>query len=113
MNVQFEERGTVGVVTPQESMTADSVDSLKDQFVDWLGRTGGVKNVVVNLAKVDFMDSSGLGTLIALLKRVSERGGDLKIACLPKKIRMVFEITRAHKIFEITDSVEEAVSICP
>jgi len=113
MNVQFEQRGTVGVVTPQEDMTADSVDSLKNQFVDWLSRAGGVKNVVVNLSMVEFMDSSGLGTLIALLKRVSERGGDLKIACLPKKVRMVFEITRAYKIFEITDSVDEAVRICP
>ena len=112
MNVLFEERGGVGVVTPQESMTADSVDSLRDQFTDWLGRMSGVKNVVINLAEVDFMDSSGLGALIALLKRVTERGGDLKIACLSKKVRMVFEITRAHKIFEITDSVDEAVRIC-
>jgi anti-sigma B factor antagonist len=111
MNVLFEERGSVGVVTPQEAITAETADLLRDQFVDWLGHSPNVKNVVFNLALVDFIDSSGLGTLIALLKRVSERGGDLKIACLLKKVRMVFEITRAYKVFEITDSVDEAIRI--
>jgi anti-sigma B factor antagonist len=55
------------------------------------------------------MDSAGLGTLIAVLKRITERGGDMKIACLQKKPRMVFEITRAYKVFEIYDTVDEAL----
>jgi anti-sigma B factor antagonist len=112
MNVKFEGRGTVGVVTPQEAITAETADSFRDQFVDWLGRGETVKNVILDLTLVDFMDSSGLGTIIALLKRVSERGGDLKIVGLSKKVRMVFEITRAYKVFDIVDTVDEAVRAC-
>jgi anti-sigma B factor antagonist len=112
MNVRFEERDAVGVVSPQEAMTAETADSFREQFIAWFEATGGVKNVVVTLERVDFMDSSGLGTLIALLKRVSEREGDMKIACLSKKVRMVFEITRAYKVFEIVDSVDEAIRAC-
>ena len=55
------------------------------------------------------MDSAGLGSLIAALKRITERGGDMKLACLQKKPRMVFEITRAYKVFEIFDTIEEAL----
>ena len=112
MNIKFAEQGAVGIVMPQEALTAETVDSFRDQFIDWLGVVPAVKDVVVSLEQVDFLDSSGLGTLIALLKRVSERGGDLKIACLSKKVRMVFEITRAYKVFEIVDSVDEAVRAC-
>lgn len=112
MNVTFEEKGTTGVISPQEALTAESVDSFRDQFIDWLARTSDARNVLVNLEKVDFMDSSGLGTLIALLKRVSERGGDLKICGMSKKVRMVFEITRAYKVFEIVDTVDEGVRAC-
>ena len=61
------------------------------------------------MAGVDFLDSAGLGSLIALLKRVSERGGDMKIAGLQKKVRMVFEITRAFKVFDIFDNPDEAL----
>jgi anti-sigma B factor antagonist len=55
------------------------------------------------------IDSAGLGLLIALLKHVGGRGGDLKLSALPKRVRLVFEITRTHRIFEIHDSLEEAI----
>ncbi len=111
MNVKFEERGAIGVVMPQGAITAETTDSFRDLFVDWFRRADGVKNVVLDLSQVDFMDSSGLGTIIALLRRVTERGGDMKIVG-PKRVRMIFEITRAYKVFDIVDSVDEAIAIC-
>lgn len=99
----------VGVVKISMALTAATVDSFRDQFLQWQESERGIKNYVVDLAAVDFMDSAGLGTLIAALKRIAERGGDLKVANLQKKPRMVFEITRAYKVFEIYDSVEDAL----
>ena len=58
------------------------------------------------------MAALGIGqfaVLIALLKRATERGGDLRIARLCKKARMVFEITRFHRVFEIYDTLDEAL----
>lgn len=109
MEATFEKRGAVGVVTLAGPLSAVSVDSFKDQFVRWWDGAQEIRNVVMDLAKVEFMDSSGLGTLIALLKRVAERGGDLKLCCIQKKVRLVFEITRAHRVFEILDTLDEAV----
>jgi len=110
MQVTFDKKGTVGVVTLTSPLSAASVDSFRDQFLRWWDGAQDIRNVVMDLAKVDFMDSSGLGSLIALLKRVTDRGGDLKLCCIQKKVRLVFEITRAHRVFEILDTVDEAVA---
>jgi anti-sigma B factor antagonist len=99
----------IGVVEVGHSLTAASVDAFRDQLASWQEAESDVTNFVVNLEKVDFMDSAGLGSLIAVLKRISERGGDMKIACLQKKPRMVFEITRAYKVFEIYETVDDAL----
>jgi len=99
----------IGVIQVDRALTAASVDSFREQLANWQGAEVDVKNYVIDLARVDFMDSAGLGSLIAVLKRVTERGGDMKIACLQKKPRMVFEITRAYKVFEIYDSVADAL----
>jgi anti-sigma B factor antagonist len=103
------ERG-IGIIRVNGALTAASVDGFREHLSNWQAIEPEVKDYVIDLSLVDFMDSAGLGSLIALLKRVTERNGDMKIACLQKKPRMVFEITRAYKVFEIFDSVEEAVS---
>lgn len=101
--------GDIGIVQISKPLTAATVDAFRDQLAIWQDAERDVRNYVVNLEEVDFMDSAGLGTLIATLKRVTERGGDMKIACLQKKPRMVFEITRAYKVFEIYETVEDAL----
>jgi anti-sigma B factor antagonist len=99
----------IGIIKINEALTAATVDAFREQLSTWQAAEAEVKNFVIDLEDVDFMDSAGLGTLIAVLKRVTEQGGDMKVACLQKKPRMVFEITRAYKVFEIFDTVDEAV----
>jgi len=99
----------IGVVRVNGALTAATVDSFREQLASWQDCERDIKNFVLDLEAVDFMDSAGLGTLIASLKRITEHGGDMKLACLQKKPRMVFEITRAHKVFEIYNSVEDAL----
>jgi len=99
----------IGVVQVDNALTAATVDTFRDQLTSWQEAEKGIKNYVIDLGQVDFMDSAGLGTLIAVLKRISEQGGDMKIANLQKKPRMVFEITRAYKVFEIYETVEDAI----
>lgn len=99
----------IGVVRIESALTAATVDAFREELADWQNRERDVKDFVVDLKAVEFMDSAGLGTLIAALKRITERGGDMKLACLQKKPRMVFEITRAYKVFEIYNSVDDAI----
>ncbi|NCD34963.1 MAG: anti-sigma factor antagonist [Spartobacteria bacterium] len=109
MAVTFEKNENVGVVKVTESLTAATADQFRDRFVNWMQAEPDVKNYVIDLEGVGVMDSAGLGALMVALKRVTEHGGDLRVACLQKKPRMVFEITRAYKVFEIFDTLEDAV----
>ncbi len=68
-----------------------------------------MKQVVVDLGGVNFMDSSGLGALIATFKRVAERGGDMNLARPQPSVKMVLEITRTNRILRLCGSVEEAL----
>ena len=109
MNLVCTKKQGIGIITLSGPLTAASVEAFREQLVVWQTGAADVKNFIFDLSAVDFMDSAGLGSLIATLKRITERGGDMKLACLRKKPRMVFEITRAYKVFEIFETVDEAV----
>jgi anti-sigma B factor antagonist len=66
-------------------------------------------NLVIDMGGVDFIDSSGLGVLVASLRSVNKVGGDIKIAALQDQVRAIFELTRLHRLFEIFDDSSTAV----
>lgn len=69
----------------------------------------GQKNVVVDLAKVKFMNSSGLGMLIGGLTTMRKAGGDLRIANATDKIESLLVVTKLITVFNHFPSVDEAV----
>jgi anti-sigma B factor antagonist len=109
MNVRTEIREGKGVVTVCGPLNAASVDSFREQMHRWMAENDAIRQIVLDAGEMDYIDSAGLGVLIALLKRATEHGDDIRIARLGSKARLVFEITRAYKIFEIFDTVEEAL----
>ncbi len=70
----------------------------------------GTKKVVVDVKKVKFLNSAGLGTLISGLTTMRNAGGDLKIANPTDKIESLLMITRLIKVFDTYNSVEEAIA---
>lgn len=66
--------------------------------------------MVINLAKVTYVDSSGLATLVEILKNMKTYGGRMRLVNLSSKIKSLFEITKLEKLFEIMASEEEAIS---
>ena len=109
MAVTCELKGGVGLVRISGALLSGNADSFRQTLETWLAQAG-CRQVVADLSAVDQLDSTGLGSLIAVLKRITEKGGDLKLAGLQKRVRLVFEITRTYKVFEIFDTVEEALS---
>ncbi len=67
------------------------------------------KKVILDLNKVTFVDSTGLGAMISLMRQLKEQGGELRLVGLQEEVRAVFEITRLYKVFEICSNIEEAV----
>ncbi len=106
MDINFELQNSVGIIQVTGRLDAYNATEMKDRFTEYSEQT---INFVFDLSKLDFIDSTGLGSLVACLKAISEKDGDIKIANMSEKPRMVFEITRAYKIFEIYDDVDAAV----
>ena len=67
---------------------------------EWLDKSGAARTVV-NLSGVGFVDSSALAVLVKGMKRCRERQGDLYLCSLQQPVRIIFELTRLDKAFEI------------
>jgi anti-sigma B factor antagonist len=65
-------------------------------------------SLIVNLSEVSFLDSTGIGTLVAGLNRAVQFGGSLALACDQERILKLFRITGLDSVFAISASVEDA-----
>jgi anti-sigma B factor antagonist len=70
----------------------------------------GSRNVVVDLARVDFLDSTGLGVLVGALKRLRAANGTFGLVCAKEPLLKIFRITALDQVFPIYPSVEAATS---
>ena len=68
------------------------------------------KNVVLNLSDVSYMDSTGLGQLVASFATVTNHGGELKLVNLQKRIHDLMQITKLLTVFEAYSSEEAALA---
>ncbi len=68
----------------------------------------GHKNIVLDLAGVDYIDSAGLGTLVSGAASVRRSGGELKLANLTARVRDVMQITRLSTVFEVHENLDKA-----
>ena len=69
----------------------------------------GDRKIVLNLANVNYVDSSGLGALVSSFATVRRQGGELKLVKLPDKVDDLMEVTRLYTVFDIADNEEEAI----
>ena len=70
----------------------------------------GVKKIVVNLAEVNHIDSSGVGELVSSFTAVAKEGGQLRLLNLGAKVREILAITRLLTVFQVFDTEQAAVS---
>ena len=80
---------------------------LREQLVDLVA--DGKYHLIVDMERVDFLDSTGLGVLVGGLKRVRAHDGSLRLVCTQERILKIFRITGLTKVFPIHSSREEAL----
>lgn len=81
---------------------------LREQFAELVD--AGRHDIVVDLEKVAFLDSTGLGVLVGALKRVRTHDGSLRLVCTQERILKIFRITGLDKVFPLHGSVADALS---
>jgi anti-sigma B factor antagonist len=80
---------------------------LREKLVELVGE--GNYHLVVDMTKVEFLDSTGLGVLVGGLKRVRSHEGSLALVCTQERILKIFRITGLTKVFPIHDSLDDAL----
>jgi len=69
----------------------------------------GQRHFVLNLAGVDYIDSSGLGQLITIWTSIRNKGGHMTILSPTKRVQRLFDITRLNSVFEIMEQENDAI----
>jgi anti-sigma B factor antagonist len=80
--------------------------SLRDSVKDLISQNN---HIVLNLSGVNYIDSGGLGTLVALYTTARNAGGAIKLAALTQRVGDLLQVTKLLTVFEVFDTVEEAV----
>ena len=71
--------------------------------------SGGQKEILLNLGEVSFIDSAGIGELVSAFTSVRNRGGDLKLLQLTRRVHDLLQITKLYTVFDISDDEAEAM----
>ena len=103
------ETGTIdgaALLTLRGEIDVYTAPRLRQAIIDLVD--GGANRIVVDMEKVDFLDSTGLGVLVGGLKRVKMKEGSLSIVTTQDKILKIFDITGLNKVFAIHPTVEAA-----
>jgi len=101
-----EEGNNVIVTICENRLDAAAAVDFKARVLEYID--GGAKDMIIDLTEVDFIDSSGLGSLVSILKALSKEGS-LVITGLKKKTEQIFKLTRMDSVFTIYPSVNEAL----
>ncbi|WP_035275109.1 STAS domain-containing protein [Desulfogranum japonicum] len=106
--MQYSEQrvGTVLVVGLSGRLDMEAEYELLQSFDTWMDSK---PNFVFDCTDLEFIDSSGLGILLRILKRTISAGKDIRLAAVNDQVRMLFEITRADQIFQLFSTTEEAI----
>ena len=105
MEVKTFEKEGVLVFQVDGEINISTSPELKKQF-----EKQTAKKIVVDLAKVAYIDSSGLATLVEILKRTKSQSGSLVLSGLSDKVKSLFEITKLDKLFQVSMTQDEALS---
>jgi anti-sigma B factor antagonist len=111
MSMKFKTRQVDGVtildLSGRITLGEGSV-TIRDAVRDALAK--GSKNIVLNLADVSYIDSSGLGELVSAYTSVKNSGGELKLLSLTSKVHDLLQITKLYTVFDVKDDEASAIA---
>ena len=108
MNVSAESYGHAVILNCKGELTLDSLDAFKTAVERQL-QEDQVRDVVLNLREVPFVDSAALEYLLDLQERINDRLGQVRLVGLDENLAKIFEITRLDGVFDRYDDAAEAV----
>ncbi len=108
MSFNISEAKNVVVVQVTGQLIVGNRQELKDAVLKQL--EGGGRKFLVDFTDTAYIDSSGLGVLVSLSKKIREKGGELRLSNLNEDVRTLFELTKLDTLFRIADSRDQALA---
>jgi anti-sigma B factor antagonist len=109
MKINRDEQNGITIIQPKGKITIGEGDVLlREEITKLLAEDK--KKLVLDLGEVSYMDSAGVGELVSVYTSVKNRGGELKLAALTKKIKDLLSITQLMTIFDTYETLEEALA---
>lgn len=107
LNTRVKEVGGVPVVELQGEIDLSTAAVFKETVYKVI--ESGKTDIIIDLNGLEFMDSTGLGVLVAALKKTSTEGGKISLICDKRNILKVFSITGLDKVFSIYDNLQRCL----
>jgi anti-sigma B factor antagonist len=98
----------VAVIQVNGQLIVGNRQELKDLIQAALD--SGERRILIDFSRTGYIDSSGLGALVSISKRVREAGGELRLAGLNEDLRSLFELTKLDTLFSIADTPQQALA---
>ncbi|MBS3758411.1 MAG: STAS domain-containing protein [Desulfobacterales bacterium] len=90
----------------EKALDASNSEKLKKSMAETLN---DYEKVVLDLSRVEFVDSSGCGALLSCLRQLGDRGGELKLCGVQKNVQRLFELVRMNRIIDIYPTKDDAL----
>ncbi len=108
VKVKTERDGRIGIIDIKGSLVGDSeTDTFREVYTDLIEQ--GNKFLIINLKKVNYINSSGIGSLIGAHAAYSKIGGEVKLAGLSNNVQNLLVVTKLIDIFDTHDKIEQAI----
>jgi anti-sigma B factor antagonist len=105
---QTKDASGVAVVQVEGQLVVGNRQELKDLVQAALDR--GDRRLLVDFSRTGYIDSSGLGALVSISKRIREAGGELRLSGLNEDLRSLFELTKLDTLFAIAETPQQALA---
>ena len=107
MGLKIEYKEGYVLVTPNEEIEVYNIAEIKESIFEIVER--GNNKMVMNLENVEYIDSSGLGALVTLLKKLRSGNGKLLLVNPKSSVKQILGLTNLDKVFIIENSMESAI----
>ncbi|MEI0476488.1 STAS domain-containing protein [Brachyspira pulli] len=108
MSLNIEDKGTVKVVSLVGKLDVNlsvSIEAELEQLVE-----SGSHYLILELSGIEYLSSSGIRVFISIMRKIKDKNGRLVLACVPDIIKKILKTVELEDLFEVYDSVDDAVA---
>lgn len=107
MTFSIKKQDDIVLIDVEGQLIVGNRQELKQKVLDEI--EAGARKFLINFSQTGYIDSSGLGVLVSLSKKIREHGGELRLSDLNDDLKTLFELTKLDTLFMISESREKAL----